>query len=320
MRILMSTEKLPEAKKFLYWRDFICDYYHQTEIFRTSDRSFNAEISETRFGDLTLSVVRACAHKASNMKCRMPQSHKRSVFLLQQLSGTASFSQDQRRAKLCPNDIICFDNTRPVSSTADGYYEQLLLHVPYDLWDRRFGCSEKVTARVLRADTGMGRMLGNYFREIPSVNKSGNPIAIYRLEDATLSLIAAAFCGLISKPEPGKSAGRMALLSRAKMFIESNLHDPGLNRKKVAAVLGISTCYLQALFRDENQSVNNWIWEMRLEKCRRDIADSMLSEKSLSEIAFANGFNSFPHFSRKFKDVFKMTASEYRHRHQGDAG
>ncbi len=313
MRVIMTTDNLPESEKFPSWRDFICDYYHESGIFGSSDRFFKAEISEANLGDLTVSLAQASAHSVNNLKCQKPKSNKRKIFILQQLNGTSSFEQDGRRATLGPNDILCFDNARPLSVVAEAAYKHLLLHIPYDLWNQKFGPSEQVTACVLKAGRGFGPLLTNLFRQIPLLEEDDDFATISRFEDAILSLIAATYSGLVFNRRPRQGSGRTALLYRAKMFIENNLHDPELNRKKIAISLGISESYLQSLFRDANQSVDKWLWEMRLEKCRRDIADPLLLGKGLSEIAFASGFSSFPHFSRKFKEAFNVTASEYRH-------
>ncbi len=312
MHTLLSTDNLPEPKKFPYWREFLCDYYYPAEIYRTSDDTFEAEISEIRLGDLTMTLVHACGYNSNSHETLKLESRKRTVFVLQQLSGTAFFHQDSRSATVGPNDIICLDNTRPLAITIKGDYKQLLLHVPYDLWEQRFGRTEPLTVRALRSDSLMGSLVANYLRQIPSLEAQVDSMTASRLEETTLSLLGTAFGSFVINQKSSQSTSRTALLYRAKSFIDQNLNDPDLNTKKVAAFLRISESYLQALFRDENQSVSNWIWKMRLEKCRRDIANPLLAGKSLSEIAFSFGFNSFSHFSRKFKETFKMTASEYR--------
>ncbi len=317
MRMVMSTRNLPEMEKMSYWQKFCCDYYHPIEFFPTSGQTFEAEIFESRLGDLSLSIVRASGHKSSNMKFQRPRSSRKTVFIVQQLKGTSFYSQDGRSVKIGPNDIACFDNTRPVSFSTKSGFEELLLHVPYDLWNRRFGRTEQVTARVLRGSTQIGAMLVNFFRQISSIEEKVDTITVNRFENATLSLIGAAFGGLVPKKGARVSAGRTALLYQAKMFIEKNLHDPDLRPKKVADFLQISQSYLKSLFHDEDQSVYKWIWMMRLAKFRRDIAGPLFLGKSLSEIAFNAGFSSFSHFSRKFKETYKMTASEYRHEQSG---
>ncbi len=312
MRTLMTTAGLPEARRFFRWREFICDHFTQFECSRTSDRVFDGEILSTRINNVTFSLARGREHQSDRSPSLVRRSGHEFVFLSQQLKGTSFVSQDCRKSILRPGDLTCFDSTRPAVGHQNSDYEQLLIHVPRDQWVRRFGQTEQITARVVRAGTQMGNLVANVLREIVTVVDTVAPATAYRLLDVALSLITAAFGELVSQPDIRQSDSRMALLYRAKMFIEENLHDPDLNPKKVAASLRICERYLQELFHDEDMSVGKWIWEMRLEKCRRDLSDPMLSGKSVSEIAFNCGFSNFSHFSRRFKAAFSMTASEFR--------
>jgi len=44
-----------------------------------------------------------------------------------------------------------------------------------------------------------------------------------------------------------------------------------------------------------------WIWGMRLDRCRNDLASPALAARSIGEIAFYWGFNDVAHFSRAFR-------------------
>ncbi len=315
MRLVMSTMNMPEEKRFAYYQDTIRGYFHRVIINRKSARPFEAKISETNIGNLTLSTVLAGGHSSSNLES--PQHLKQSVYILQQLNGTTIFRQDDRTVKMDENDIICFDNTRAYSCTcaADDTFEHLLLRIPYDLWNRRFGRSENVTAQVLKSGIGVNSILSNLFHHIQLLPDQVDAISASQLEDATLSLVSAAFSDFVAKRGARRSARRWALSYGAKSFIKNNLHDTQLTSQKVAASLGISESYLKAVFRDEHQTVNKYMWDRRLEKCREDIADPLHSEKSLAEIAANCGFTNFSHFSRKFKEKFETTASDYRKAH-----
>ncbi len=312
MRTLMTTAGVPEAKRFAHWREAVCDHFTQVECYQMSDRVFDGEILTSHIKDVTFSLVRGREQKSVRTPSLIRRANEELVFIHHQLNGTWYYSQDSRKAKLEPGDFVCFDSTRPFSAFQSSDFEQLLLHVPRDLWVRRFGQTDQVTARVVSSGTQMGNLVANVLREIVSVVDTVEQVTAHRLLDVALSLITAAFGELVSHPDKRQNDSRVALLYRAKMFIEENLHDPELNPKKVAASLRICERYLQDLFHDESMSVGKWIWEMRLEKCRRDLSDPMLSGKSVSEIAFNYGFSNFSHFSRRFKEAFSMTASECR--------
>ncbi len=308
----MSTENLPKSKKFSHWREFFCDYYNQAEILCDEKETFEAKISEVRLAELSMSIIEAGGQRASNKKCSSARLDGGNIYIIQQLVGSSFFMQDGRRVRLVPNDIACFDSSRPIDFYTDNRYKHLLLNVPCEIWSLKIGQSEQVTAQVLSLDAQLGSMLANFLLQLSFISEDIDSLTLGRLEDTTLSLISAAFCELITKNGRRPQNSRTSLFYRAKMFIESNLDDSKLSPKKVADFLGVSESYLKALFHDENQSVSRCIWKMRLDKCRQDLANPLLSRKSLSEIAFGTGFNNFSHFSRKFKEAFKVTASEYR--------
>jgi AraC-like DNA-binding protein len=49
-----------------------------------------------------------------------------------------------------------------------------------------------------------------------------------------------------------------------------------------------------------------------LDASRRDLANPRLLEQSVSDIAFSWGFNNAAHFSRSFRDEYRMTPREWR--------
>jgi AraC-like DNA-binding protein len=101
---------------------------------------------------------------------------------------------------------------------------------------------------------------------------------------------------------------RASLLRRAKTYIDAHLTDPGLDIEAIAVALGCSKRYLHLAFAEEGASVNEYLWSLRLERCRRDIVRG-IGSASLTELAFAWGFSSSSHFSRSFKQRFGLSPS-----------
>jgi AraC-like DNA-binding protein len=140
-------------------------------------------------------------------------------------------------------------------------------------------------------------------------------VLTYDLENASvLSLVTAALGERFSDIIAGGSSARTALAFRAKAIIESNLHDHALNTEKIAELLRISPRYLQELFHAEGTTVSDWIWQRRLEKSRRDLADPLRGGDSIAQIALACGFADFGHFSRRYKEAFGASPRDDRAR------
>lgn len=312
MMTVMTTENLPRHKRFAVWREAVCDHFIHVECHPTSDRCFAGDIASTKVKDVTLSLARTREHRCVRTPSLIRRSGTELVFIHQQLSGTWHYAQDGREGTLGPGDFTCLDGTRPYTAIQDDNHAQLVLHMQRDQWVRRFGQTEQLAGRAVRANTPMGTLAANTLQQILSVMEDAQPHTAERLIEVSLSLIIAAFGDLIANPEARQRTGRMALLRRAKMFIDENFQHPDLNPRRVADALGISERYLQDLFHDEEMTAGKWIWETRLEKCRQRLSDPLFAGQSISEIAFNCGFRNFSHFSHRFKTAFSMTASECR--------
>ena len=58
--------------------------------------------------------------------------------------------------------------------------------------------------------------------------------------------------------------------------------------------------------------MSDWIWKRRLDKSRRDLADSLRACDSIAQIALTCGFADFGHFSRRYKEAFGASPREDR--------
>ena len=68
------------------------------------------------------------------------------------------------------------------------------------------------------------------------------------------------------------------------------------------------------MFEDEDQTLDRFIWQMRLERCSEALRNAAGRRISVSEIAFAWGFNSSAHFCRAFKAQYEMSPREFQRR------
>ena len=95
---------------------------------------------------------------------------------------------------------------------------------------------------------------------------------------------------------------------RIERFVMDNLRDPELSLSMIAGELGLSVRYIHKLFELEDRNVMQWALAQRMACCRRDMATR--GTRSISEVAYAWGFNSPAHFSRAFKKHFGLRPSE----------
>ena len=96
---------------------------------------------------------------------------------------------------------------------------------------------------------------------------------------------------------------------QVKTYIDTHLRDPDLAIGQIAAALNLSRRYLHMCFAAEGASIADYLWQARLDQCRRDLE---CGGRTVTDIAFACGFNSASHFSRLFKRRFGQPPSRLR--------
>jgi AraC-like DNA-binding protein len=311
--MLITTADLPESKRFVFWQDVVCDTFSPIDCVKTSDRPFAAEIATNRIRDYGFSRLRCQEFRALRTAAQIRQSREEDrLFIHFQTSGQFLLSQDGRESCIRPGACVVIDNTRPWTGSLEGNFGQVVIHVPREIWVRRVGVIDQLTARAVDGTTQTGRLVTNFLRDFASAVENVEEATALRLSEILLALMATALGETVSFQGVRRSDGRLALLYRAKAIIEENLQDPCLTPENVARALKISTSYLYDIFHDECATVSNWIWGRRLERCRQNLSDSLMRNKSLSEIAFDCGFSDLSHFNHRFKAAFSMTPSQFR--------
>lgn len=99
-------------------------------------------------------------------------------------------------------------------------------------------------------------------------------------------------------------------LRKAKEYVAERFADPELGLAKTAAHAGLSPAHFSHLFRKETGIP----FTRHVQRVRIDRAKHLLrhTEKTASEICFACGFNSLPHFIRVFKALENTTPGQFR--------
>jgi AraC-like DNA-binding protein len=115
------------------------------------------------------------------------------------------------------------------------------------------------------------------------------------------------------------SAGSNALF-RLKSVIEAHLREPDLRPAAVAAQVGISVRYANSLLSKEGSSLERFILQRRLERCRQALEDAAQAHRMIGEIAFSWGFSDLSHFGRRFRSTYGLSPGDYRRRMQEAAG
>lgn len=95
-------------------------------------------------------------------------------------------------------------------------------------------------------------------------------------------------------------------------YIEKNLKNPDISVTHLANEFRISSRYIHTIFSKTGETVSKYVLRRRLEECRRDLSDSAVCDRTITQIAFEWGFSNTTYFSRVFREAFNETPGAFR--------
>lgn len=113
----------------------------------------------------------------------------------------------------------------------------------------------------------------------------------------------------------GRQAAKTSLdvrRAQVRAFIERNYARPDLSVSCIAEHLKLSRRYVQLALASDDETPTGYLRSCRLTASARLLSDAANAQRSITEIAFACGFNSSAHFSNEFKRAYGVTPREFR--------
>lgn len=318
----LTTSDVAAGERFAFWMDMVCSTYVHLDCERPQGQDTFGEIESSHIG--TLDLTRVCANvPAVRRTRRLIEGDQQDWCLVHvQRRGRGLVAQDGRVASLMPGDFTFYETTRPYELRFDdAMHDVVVLRLPRTELEPHVVNLEDLTATTVPGTCAAGHLLLTMIDTLQRDIERLHPSSAMGVSEGITSIVAAGLRGL-----PGANVRRPSALSayhiaRVKKHVTENLRDPDLSIGKIAAAVGLSADHLSRMFRSEPRPLSRWIWQQRLDACRRDLCDPRLAQRAISEIAFAWGFNDAAHFSRSFKEQFGVSPREWREQQleSGDA-
>lgn len=311
-RRLLSTDEIANPDRFAYWLDMICAMYARLEC-DPPEAEVYGHIEFSQLGALQLTEVH------SNVQCvrRTPSmirgDSRDACLVMIQRGGRARVCQDGREAMLSPGDFVMYDTTRPYElHFEDRRHEVITVCLPRSELQPHVVNLQDLTATTVPGTCAAGNLLLTMIDTLRRDLDRLHPSSAIGVSEGITSIIAAGLRSL-----PGANVQRPTQLSayhvaRVKAYVMDHLRDPELTIGSIAAAMRMSADHLSRLFRGEPVPLSRWIWQQRLDACRRDLCDPRLMQRGIGDIAFSWGFNDATHFSRSFREQFGISPREWR--------
>ena len=313
---VLSIDNLPAARRESAWRDAVCEAFVRLECAPDRHAPMHGRLEAGTLGDLHVARVVSSPQRVERTRERAAQDGEPFILMSVQLRGRTIVRQGGNEADLTPGCIAFYDTARPYTLTLPSDFDQIVLHLPRQLLQasvprglnhmaRRLNASDPFAQTILALAPQLLRMLG-----------SAREAMAQRTAAATMALIALALDSLDEPRQvgtqvaPGPAAD--ALVWRTRELIGRQLDDTALSPARLASQVRVSLRRLQEVFQSQGTTLSDCIWDARLEFARSLLANPVHGRESISTLAYRAGFSDVAHFSRRFRQQFGVSPSEYR--------
>jgi AraC-like DNA-binding protein len=222
------------------------------------------------------------------------------------------FTHYGRSIILDEGDFTLSDNAEPHHLRLEGPADVIIVRSPPDVLKSYLPSPERLCGLRLPAHEGFTSTAAAMMRSLlDRLDRDFSPQFNEMIVRNVLEVMATSYAVVFDQGIPDCSVLGARQL-QARRFIEKHLNDPGLTAAVVARELGVSPRYLRMVFAPEGETVSAYILRRRLEECARRLASSLWRGHTITDIAFAAGFNSGPHFARTFRQQYGLTPRQYR--------
>jgi AraC-like DNA-binding protein len=316
VRTLIRTDDLASTDRFAYYREQLLRA--QIPLDSRCDRPavFRATLTATQFGPLIVTSLSTRCDEPYEV-LRTPALIRRSdpgaYRLVLNKRGRSRLAQDGRENALGTGDLGLYDMSRPF----DGWRgpdmtpnEWVMVTFPRALLPLSPSVVRPLLGVPMSGSRDVGALVSGFVGRLAADLDLYAPQDVLGLSATLVDLVAilVAHTAGDTAPEPD----HRTLMVRVQAFIRNRLGDPGLTPAMVAAAHNISTRQLQRLFQASGLTVAGWIRELRLERCRRDLADPLLRGRPVHLVAARWGFTDAAHFSHVFRSAYGLGPKAYR--------
>jgi AraC family transcriptional activator of tynA and feaB len=263
-------------------------------------------IQHSRVGQGAIFAISSAPAEVSYVP-RPDSENSQFLTLMLQAEGATIARQRQRHCELNKGDICFIDERHPFRLIGVEASQLLLLRMPRSLVMSRFPDMEHLVATLIPGRDPGTQLLSHTLLHLLHVARELRDSQQQAALNAIIHLLGAT-SGLAVELE-----NMHWRVQKALDYIELNLSVPGLTAEHIAQAQHISRRRLDQLMRDAlGLSITGQIWSRRLQRAADDLRDQRWANTSISQVAFANGFEDPAHFARAFKRRFEATPGQWR--------
>lgn len=312
---VFSTRSIPRHAKIDYWNDVSSRMFTRLEVAPSDREAFEGVLCGDALGPILIAKVRSSPARIRRTQEDVSNARPDSFQIQLAVDGSFQVSQAEREIVLNAGDFNISDPSLPLDLSHFSPCSTIILTVPADFMRRYLPFPERLVGLRMAHEKNINRIPSSMIQNLwQQLQHGGLQATDAKLAEILMEAIAAAY-GVAQGSVHGPSAIAFRRKAAIKHHIETHLRDPRLTPNNVAKAVNISPRYMRNLFSDEDETVSGYILRRRLEASARELAELLWRRKTISEIAFSWGFNNTTHFSRVFRDRYRMSPRQFRELH-----
>ncbi|MBL3687562.1 helix-turn-helix domain-containing protein [Leucobacter zeae] len=282
------------------------------QVSAETDRPFTGRMQSVEADDVVFTEVAAKPHLVERTPENIADGGSGYYKVSLLLAGSSILVQNGREVVMRPGDLSVYDTSRPYSLLFDQDFRNLIMMFPKDRLDLPAPFTEQLTAVSFGTENGgLTPIVTAFLSQFPAQLSELDGRLRTKLAHTSLDLMTMLFSSVLGA-DPAQRDPHRLLMQKIYAYIDTHLASPELSPSSIAAAHYVSTRHLHALFREADTTVSTWIRERRLERCRTDLLDPVLADRTVSAIAARWGLTDAAHFSRVFKTTYGVSPSELR--------
>lgn len=305
-----STHLLPQRERQDYWKGVIDDAYFPLELdFRNPDQ-FHGHLSQWKMGQLGISRLETSAICYKRVAKQIDESEPYFLITIP-AQEQVRFSQASNTVVCNPGAFILERSDLPYEFSYSKDNTLWVIRIPVSQLRSRIREPERFLYMEFDKCKGVGNVFYSFMRSIVQQSPYTAEPSHDILSSQLIDLLAHSMENDDRVLMSNEGGLRSVHLRNIEGFVRENIQRSELSPDLIAGACSISPRYLHKLFKDSDQTVSQWIKELRLQSALNDIrADKGFV--TLAEIAYRWGFNDQAHFCRLFKSRFGCTPKEIR--------
>ncbi|HEV7389030.1 MAG TPA: helix-turn-helix domain-containing protein [Gemmatimonadaceae bacterium] len=314
--ITVTTDSVHPHERVGYWQDLVTRHVTPMQIEPSRETPLRGQVQAQVIGNVTVAEVSGYGIIASHTRAEVAHTTGHLYAVCVNLDGDARIKRRSERTTLQNGDVFITDSRDEFTLDLERPWRHLVLSLPTEWLDSRVTRPELLAGIVVRHHPLM-RLWKTNLADGFAMASSFSPPAAALFARHCVELIAQALDEVhCAQPTPSH-ASRAAIFLHACHLIALRFGESNLGPDQIARGLQISTRSLARIFAAHNETVMRRVFAERVRQAMQLLTAPEAAHRSITEIAFACGFNDSSHFGRVFTAQVQVTPSQWR-QHTGE--